>query len=112
MSKVVYLNTRNEKLQAVHNYFENHRTSMLIIIGKEEKENLDILMQVAYEMGNRLRNMRILGDKQENKFAFNLQDIVLKVVYFAPKMSIYIEDMSADWEATVLKFDPEPKNLW
>lgn len=110
MSKVVYLNARNEKLQAIHNYFENHKTSMLIIIGKEEKENLDILMEVAYELRNRLRNMRILGDK-ENKFAFNLQDII-KVVYFAPKMSIYIEDMAADWEATVLKFDPEPKHLW
>ena len=84
---------------------------MLIIIGKNEKENLDILMEVSYEMRNRMRNMRILGEK-ENKFAFNLHDNVLKVVYFAPKMSIYIEDMAVDWEATVLKFDPEPKNLW
>jgi len=111
MSKVVHLNTRNDKLEAIHKYFESHKTSMLIIIGKEEKENLDILMEVAYNLRNRLRNMRILGDK-DNKFAFNLQDNVLKVVYFAPKMSIYVEDMALDWEAIVVRFDPEPKPLW
>lgn len=106
MSKVVYLYSRNEKAQAIHEYFENQKTSMLIIIGKDDKENLDILMEVAYHLRDRMRNMRILGDKHaDNKFAFNFQDNVLKVVYFAPKMSIYIEDMAADWEANVLKFD-------
>lgn len=111
MSKVVYLYSRKDKLQAIHEYFDSYKTSMLIIIGTNEKENLDILMEAAYELRDRLRNMRILGDK-ENKFAFNLQDNVLKVVYFANKMSIYIEDMALDWEAKVLRFDPEPKNIW
>ena len=111
MSKVVYLYSRSDKLQAIHEYFESHNTSMLIIISKDEKESLDILMEMAYEMRNRLRNMRILGE-QKNKFAFNFLDNILKVIYFAPKMSIYIEDMAADWEAKVLRFEPEPKNLW
>ena len=103
MSKVVYLYSRKEKLQAIYEYFESYKTSMLIIIGTDEKENLDILMEAAYGMRDRLRNMRILGE-QNNKFAFNFLDNILKVVYFAPKMSIYVEDMALDWDAKVVRF--------
>lgn len=111
MSKVVYLYSRSEKLKAIHDYFESHKTSMLVIINKDENDSLDILMEVAYEMRDRLRNMRILGE-QKNKFAFNFLDNILKVVYFAPKMSIYVEDMALDWDAKVVRFEPEPKNLY
>ena len=111
MSKVVYLNSRADKLKGVMEYFDSYNTSMLIIIGMEEKENLDIVMEAAYEIRGRLKSMRILGEK-DNKFAFNLLDNILKIVYFAPKMSIYVEDMAADWEAKVLRFEPGPKNLW
>jgi len=107
MSKVIHLKKRDDKLKEIHEYFLDNNTSMLIILGKHTSENIDILMEVAYKCGDLMKKMRVI-DNSFHKFAFHVSNDILKIVYFADTMSLYIEDMAEDWKATILNFEKQP----
>jgi hypothetical protein len=104
------MSRRDDKLFAIHDYFfKNESTSMLILIGKNYDDMLDIMMEVVYRNRSKLRQMKILSEAYPaNKFSFIRFDDTLKLVYFCEKRTSYINDMAHDWKAVFLDID-EPK---
>jgi hypothetical protein len=101
------MSKREDNLFAIHDYFfKNESASMLIIYGKDYKEKLDTMMEVAYRNRDKIRPMKVLGNSYPpNKFSFIRIDDTLKMVYFAEMRSYYLDDMARDWNAVILDFD-------
>ena len=101
------MSKREDKLFAIHDYFfKNDSTSMLIMYGKNYKEKLDTMMEVAYRNRDKISSMKVLGNTYPpNKFSFIRIDDTLKMVYFAEMRSYYLDDMARDWNAAILDFD-------
>lgn len=104
------MSKREDNLFAIHDYFfKNESTSMLIIYGKDYKEKLDTMMEVAYRNRDKIRAMKVLGNPYPpNKYSFIRIDDTMKMVYFAEMRSYYLDDMARDWNAAILDFD-QPK---
>jgi hypothetical protein len=82
---------------------------MLIIYGKDYKEKLDTIMEVAYRNRDKIRAMKVLGNPYPpNKYSFIRIDDTMKMVYFAEMRNYYLDDMARDWNAAILDFD-QPK---
>jgi|Laugrespbdmm15dd_1035085.scaffolds.fasta_scaffold52766_1 hypothetical protein len=104
------MSRRDEKLFAIHDYFlKNESTSMLILVGKNYDEMVDIMMEVVYRNRSKLKQLKILSAPYPaNKFSFSRFDDTLKLVYLCEMRSQYIDEMARDWNAIFLDFD-QPK---
>lgn len=104
MPTVLYIQTKEEKIKLIHDFLHDTESSMLVVIGENNYLLKDYIKCIESNCSDSITSLDILKNDNGDKFVYRTKENVVKILYSVKKMSLYIEEMMYDWNASLVYF--------
>jgi hypothetical protein len=104
MSSVLYIQTKEEKMKLIHDFLHNMDSSMLVILGENKYLLKDYIQCIESNCSDSMTSLNILKNNNGDKYVYRTKENTVKILYSVTKMSLYIEEIIYDWNASVAYF--------